>query len=45
MIAGCIIERKDETRKLWQETQELTMIFQKIVNSLDKKSVTENLDN
>jgi four helix bundle protein len=45
MIAECLVERKDEIRKYWQETQELTMIFQKIVNSLDKKGVIENLDN
>lgn len=42
MIAGCMNDRKDETRKLWQETQELTMIFQKIVNSIDKKGANEN---
>jgi len=45
MIAGCLLERKEEIRKLWQETQELTMIFQRIVNSLDKRNVTENFDN
>ncbi|MEI8343677.1 MAG: four helix bundle protein [Candidatus Moraniibacteriota bacterium] len=45
MIAGCLQERKEEIAKLWQETQELTMIFQKIVNSLDKKNITENLNN
>ena len=28
---------KEESRKLWQEAQELNMIFQKIVNSLKKK--------
>lgn len=33
MIAGCMTERKDEIRKYWQETQELTMIFQKIISS------------
>ncbi|EKD46632.1 MAG: hypothetical protein ACD_67C00137G0004 [uncultured bacterium] len=33
MTAGCLIERKDEIRKHWQETQELTMIFQKIISS------------
>ncbi|EKE24952.1 MAG: hypothetical protein ACD_5C00347G0009 [uncultured bacterium] len=33
IIAGCTNERKEEIRKYWQETQELTMIFQKIINS------------
>ena len=30
-------ELKESTRKLWQEAQELNLIFQKIVNSLNKK--------
>ncbi len=30
-------ELKDKARKLWQESQELNLIFQKIVNSLNKK--------
>ena len=33
MIMVCVPERKEEIRKLWQEAQELTMIFQKIINS------------
>jgi four helix bundle protein len=37
MLAKALPERKAEIGKLWQETQELTMIFQKITNSLDKK--------
>ncbi len=28
---------KDEAKKLWQEAQEFNLIFQKIVNSLNKK--------
>ncbi len=28
---------KKEARKLWKETQELNLIFQKIVSSLDRK--------
>jgi four helix bundle protein len=36
MIAFAVPETKNEVRKLWQETQELTMIFQKITNSLRK---------
>jgi len=38
MIAVCFPEKKDEIRKLWQEAQELTMIFQKIVNSVQKEN-------
>jgi len=38
MIAVCFPERKEEIRKLWQEAQELTMIFQKIINSAQEKS-------
>jgi four helix bundle protein len=34
MLATCFPERKDEIKSLWTETQELTMIFQKIINSL-----------
>ena len=37
MLARCIPERKEEIKKLWKEAQELTMIFQKITSSLDKK--------
>ena len=29
---------KDDARKLWKEAQELTLIFQKIVSSLDKSN-------
>jgi four helix bundle protein len=38
MIAVYFPERKEEIRKLWQEAQELTMIFQKIINSAQKES-------
>lgn len=34
MITRCIPGREDEIKKLWQESQELTMIFQKITSSL-----------
>ena len=34
MLARCIPEKKEEIQKLWQETQELTMIFQKITSTL-----------
>jgi len=37
MIAVCFTENKEEVRKLWREAQELTMIFQKIVNSAQKE--------
>lgn len=33
IIASYLPERKDDIGKHWQETQELTMIFQKIINS------------
>ncbi len=33
MIAQAVPDKKEEIRKLWQECQELTLIFQKIVNS------------
>ncbi len=37
MIANCALENKEPARKLWQECQELTLIFGKIVSSLNKK--------
>lgn len=37
LLAKCNPEKKDEIIKLWKECQELLMIFQKIVNTLDKK--------
>lgn len=37
MLAKCQPERKEETRTHWKECQELTMIFQAIINSLNKK--------
>jgi hypothetical protein len=37
MLSKAVIEDKNaELRKLWKECQELTMIFQKICNSLRK---------
>ncbi|MBU6415067.1 four helix bundle protein, partial [Patescibacteria group bacterium] len=39
MIAECLPKRKTEMRTLWQEAQELTMIFQKINTSLRKKEL------
>lgn len=37
MLATYFPDRKEEIRLLWKETQELTMIFQKITSSLRKK--------
>jgi four helix bundle protein len=37
MLAKCSPETKENTRKLWKECQELTMIFQKIINTINKK--------
>jgi len=34
MIAKCHPDHKEKSGKLWQEAQELTMIFQKITSSL-----------
>ena len=34
MLSICFTNKKEELRKLWKEAQELTMIFQKITNSL-----------
>jgi len=39
MIAEYLPERKEEIRRLWCESQELTMIFQKITSSLRNKNV------
>lgn len=37
MLSTCFPERKEDLKSLWQETHELTMIFQKITNSLRNK--------
>ena len=37
MLAKCFSERKAKIRELWQEVQELTMIFQKITSSLRRE--------
>lgn len=37
MLGSCNIEHKDVLKKLWQETQELTLIFQKIGSSSRKQ--------
>jgi len=38
MIAKCTPGEKEKIRKLWKESQELTLIFQKIINSLTGKN-------
>ena len=38
MMGKCVPEeKKDRLRQLWQECQQLVLIFQKITNSLSKK--------
>ena len=34
MLAKCFPDKRDDLSKIWQEAQELTMIFQKITSSL-----------
>ncbi len=38
MLSKCVPESKEAVIELWQEAHELTMIFQKITISLDKKA-------
>lgn len=40
VITSANFELKEDARKLWQEAQELNLIFQKIVNSLNGKTKT-----
>ena len=42
MLASCCADKKDSIARLWQECQELTLIFQKIVSSLDAGTKIEN---
>lgn len=42
MIVRSNPEKKEEAGELWQETQELTMIFQKITSSLKEKNTIKN---
>lgn len=35
MLAECFPEKREHLKTIWQETQELTMIFQKITSSLN----------
>ena len=38
MMAKCFPEKDNEIKKLWNEAQELTMIFHKIVSTMDKNN-------
>ena len=38
MLSSCVPEKRDDIRILWQECQELTLIFQKIASSARSKS-------
>jgi four helix bundle protein len=38
VIAKANLEHKEHCRKLWKEAQELTLIFSKIVQTLEKKN-------
>lgn len=39
MLATSMPEKKEDIRKLWSECQQLTLIFQKITNSLKEKKL------
>lgn len=38
MMAGYFSERKEEIRRLWKEAQELTLIFGKIVSTMNSNT-------
>jgi four helix bundle protein len=38
MLATCALDKKTKMRKLWQEAHELSLIFQKIISSLNKNN-------
>ena len=42
MITRCVPEKKEEIKKLWQECQELTLIFGKIVSTLNNSQLIQN---
>lgn len=44
MIVASNPDIKDSARNLWQEAQELTLIFQKIINTLNNK-IDNKIDN
>ena len=37
MLARCFPQHKEKIRKLWKEAQELTLIFGKIISTLNKR--------
>ena len=37
MISAALPDKKEKSKLYWKEAQELTLIFQKIVNSLNKR--------
>ncbi|MDI6777594.1 MAG: four helix bundle protein [Patescibacteria group bacterium] len=37
MMATCVSEKKENIRKLWQEAHELSLIFQRIISTLQKE--------
>lgn len=41
MIAATTVEKKEICQTLWQECQELTLIFQKITSTIDNKMKTK----
>jgi len=45
MLARCLPERKEEIKLLWKECQELTLIFQKIISSLQNKDLNNKIEN
>src|SRR3989338_11019180 len=42
MLAKCVTDKKEGIKRLWQECQELTLIFQKITSSLRSKPKEAN---
>ena len=42
MMSKCIPDKKEEMRALWKECQELTLIFGKMVSSLNNSELTQN---
>jgi four helix bundle protein len=42
MLRTCFPQKENEIKILWQEAQELTLIFQKITSSLKNKSAIDN---
>ncbi|MEK7149452.1 MAG: four helix bundle protein [Patescibacteria group bacterium] len=39
MMVKCIPDKEEELKKIWNEAQELTMIFHKIVSTIDKNNL------